>query len=387
MNELKFRIAHHLFEAHMLANSPTGEPFTSFSHDFFRLDETIYKERAYIYGNDCLHFDKWDGWLQQTGQVLAATKEACKPSVSRNLLEHRYEGSAKALYRVKSESRVASLEHALFDFFRGGSTKESEFGKRLDTFASYLRKNQLGANWAFVAYLAFLLDKDRYFPIRPTKFDRLLEFYEIPGKLSGYVSWDGYEILLNLVDELKERLLIFGPAKTIDIQSYMWVVSYLIEGDTDLEIDASAELDFEEELRKRYSLQVGNDRIGLLGEKYVYESEKARLSQEGRPDLAKRVALVSATDIGAGYDISSFFIDETELHIEVKTTTRRKSADIGFFLTENERARAGIDPDWVIYRVWNLDDDPNCENLGNIVTSTLSAWEITASTWRVRPSQ
>jgi hypothetical protein len=387
MNDLKFRIAHNLFEAHMLTNSATGEPFTSFTHDFLRLDETLYKEKAFINGNDCLQLDKWEEWIQQTGQILRATKEACKPSVSQNLLEHRYEGSAKALSRVKSQSQVASLENALFDFFRGGSATEREFGKRLDTFASYLRKNQLGSNWAFVAYLAFLLDKDRYFPIRPTKFDRLLEYYEIPGRLAGYVSWDRYEILLNLVDELKERLLIFGPAKTIDIQSYMWVVSYLIEGGLELDIDVATELDFEEELRKRYSSQVENDRIGLLGEKYVYESERARLSTEGRPDLANRVYLVSTTDIGAGYDVSSFLINETELHIEVKTTTRRKSNDIGFFLTENERVRATTDQYWVIYRVWNVDDGPVYENLGNIVTSSSSEWEITSASWRVKLRQ
>lgn len=75
---------------------------------------------------------------------------------------------------------------------------------------------------------------------------------------------------------------------------------------------------------------------GALGEKLVLYAERERLVLEGRADLASKVQVISATDVGAGYDIESFSADSSKRHIEVKTTNAPPTPFVTFELTENQ---------------------------------------------------
>lgn len=75
---------------------------------------------------------------------------------------------------------------------------------------------------------------------------------------------------------------------------------------------------------------------GALGEKLVLYSERERLVLEGRPDLASKVQIISARDVGAGYDVESFSADSSKRYIEVKTTKAPPTAFVAFELTENQ---------------------------------------------------
>lgn len=76
-------------------------------------------------------------------------------------------------------------------------------------------------------------------------------------------------------------------------------------------------------------------KIGRLGEEFVLEFEKKRLTDGGFPDLAKKVADVSK--LKCGYDIFSYDFAQNKSPlrcIEVKTTKR--DLDQKFFITRNE---------------------------------------------------
>jgi len=66
----------------------------------------------------------------------------------------------------------------------------------------------LGCKWSFLAYLAFLLHYQVYFPILPSRFEALLHFYGIKESISGHVSWERYSILLELAEVLKGFMTI-----------------------------------------------------------------------------------------------------------------------------------------------------------------------------------
>ncbi len=78
-----------------------------------------------------------------------------------------------------------------------------------------------------------------------------------------------------------------------------------------------------------------NRRLGELGERFVLEVERARLSRAGRPDLADRVEWTSR-DVGdgTGYDITSFTASEDVRLLEVKTTNHHKR--FPFVVSRNE---------------------------------------------------
>jgi hypothetical protein len=79
-----------------------------------------------------------------------------------------------------------------------------------------------------------------------------------------------------------------------------------------------------------------NRRLGAYGEEAVYMSERGRLTQMGRDDLARRVRWVSKEDgDGAGYDILSFDDQGRERFLEVKTTLGSRKTP--FFITRNEK--------------------------------------------------
>jgi len=101
-----------------------------------------------------------------------------------------------------------------------------------------------------------------------------------------------------------------------------------------------------------------NRKLGLVGEKRVYESEIARLSAAGRLDLAKKVQWVSQElGDGAGYDIRSFTHDGKERFLEVKTTIGHQRTP--FFLSRNERDFSEEEPDrFRIFRLYDWGKEP-----------------------------
>ena len=101
-----------------------------------------------------------------------------------------------------------------------------------------------------------------------------------------------------------------------------------------------------------------NRKLGECGEQFVIACEQSRLTQAGRPDLAREIQWVSQElGDGLGYDIRSFDpTRETELYIEVKTTKSGKYQP--FFVTDNELAFSKDASDnFCLYRVYDFDKD------------------------------
>lgn len=231
LDSANFEMAHESFKRHMQQQS-NGIPFINFQHPFLIKDEIAYKWKVYADATKALKLVKWRTWRRSPGKIIQATQDACKPNVSQNLLVHKYgfkNSSECSLYKVSVSDEIIGLENQLYDFFLGGPTIPAEFAVRFDCFAEYLRTNHLGCHWSFVAYLAFLLQPQSYFPIRPSRFDELLEYYGVDQSISGHVSWERYSILLQFAEVLKSKLAVYGNLNAIEIQSYMWAIGDLIE--------------------------------------------------------------------------------------------------------------------------------------------------------------
>jgi hypothetical protein len=101
-----------------------------------------------------------------------------------------------------------------------------------------------------------------------------------------------------------------------------------------------------------------NRKLGLAGERRVYESEVSRLNSEGKFDLAKEVKWVSQeVGDGAGYDILSFDNDGEERFLEVKTMIGHKRTP--FYLSRNERDFAEENADrFRIFRLYEWGFEP-----------------------------
>ncbi len=106
------------------------------------------------------------------------------------------------------------------------------------------------------------------------------------------------------------------------------------------------------------ALEARNRSLGQAGEQLAAEFEIARLRQLGKPKLAERVELVSATrGDGLGFDVLSFEPSGRDRFIEVKTTAFGKETP--FYLTRNE-LRFSIDhkTEFHLYRLFQFRRDP-----------------------------
>jgi Protein NO VEIN, C-terminal len=162
----------------------------------------------------------------------------------------------------------------------------------------------------------------------------------------------------------------------------MWVVGYLIEQGVDDDLDEPS-VDWADELKLRQRRAAERERRGLLGEQLVLKSEQTLLVEAGRTDLADKVSLVSAESRSFGYDVLSFTPTGDERHIEVKTTSRSREADQGFWLSDHERKVAEGDPHWTLVRVCHVDVRPDILDMGNIMKHEVTGWTIEPDTWYV----
>ena len=101
-----------------------------------------------------------------------------------------------------------------------------------------------------------------------------------------------------------------------------------------------------------------NRKLGLAGEQYVLDCERASLEAAGRQDLADKVRWVSQHDgDGAGYDILSYTPEAEERLLEVKTT--RLGEHTPFYITGNEVKVAEENPRcWRLLRLWDFARSP-----------------------------
>ena len=103
--------------------------------------------------------------------------------------------------------------------------------------------------------------------------------------------------------------------------------------------------------------EANNHKLGLSGEKFIVNYEKARLIKEGRESLAERIDHVSLDDDRLGFDIHSFEGNGKDRFIEVKTT--RYARYTQFYITNNElEVSRKLDNQYHLYRVFNFRTDP-----------------------------
>jgi Domain of unknown function (DUF3883) len=132
--------------------------------------------------------------------------------------------------------------------------------------------------------------------------------------------------------------------------------------------------------RKYDFTQRENNKLGWLGEEFVVDYERQRLTEAGKPDLAIRVERISETrGDGAGYDVLSFEEDGTERYIEVKTTNSGKNYP--FYISANELDFSeDFSEKYYLYRVFNFKKSPKLFMLRG---SLKERYELTATVFRV----
>ena len=100
-----------------------------------------------------------------------------------------------------------------------------------------------------------------------------------------------------------------------------------------------------------------NQALGLKGEEYVVNYEKARLIFEGKESLADKIEHISLEEDRVGYDIHSYNANGKDRFIEVKTTNYDRYSR--FYISPNElKVSKKLGENYHLYRVFNFKASP-----------------------------
>ena len=115
-----------------------------------------------------------------------------------------------------------------------------------------------------------------------------------------------------------------------------------------------------------------NRSLGEAGEKRIFENERAKLVNSGRPDLAEKVEWTSRVrGDGAGYDILSFYESGKARFLEVKTTNGWQETP--FFMSKNELDFAGQSKEnYSIIRLYDFNRNQRAFEIQNPIQEKLN---------------
>jgi hypothetical protein len=256
----------------------------------------------------------------------------------------------KSLYDALENRGITRIyETLLFNFYFGLIDDKTAFNQFVEL---------AGKKYSFIAYLFFLKNWKEYLPIAPETFDNAFKMLKISFKTSRRCSWDNYQTFISILRLIKEKIEIetgLPIIELIDAHSFCWMLVRIPVDEKikilkssspkrrPLKIDHNKSVEFPEvipkkgmvvsyeEYLKKYHR---NLTIGRKAEIIVCNSERDRLKEAGRPNLAKDVTRVSDNP-SLGYDIDSFEIDGTRIYIEVKAVRSFKDI-LSFYLSRNE---------------------------------------------------
>ncbi len=350
------------------AQSPKTQ-FRSFLQHPFVYDEEGYKYDIHRVGRKNLNLMSWQETDIGSGRIIEQTIAAIE-FPQNNLLQHtlkRGEDSRyhQSLYNAQgSETETLHYEKLLYDFYFDQISTDLAF----ERFIKFAKKK-----YAYLAYLFFLKDWGQYMPIAPDTFDKAFALLEVDFVTSRQCSWENYQTYNGLIQQVRDFLREqIGPDVTLlDAHSFLWIIGRKFSPDTTSSfpptiatyetyiphaIGSPPRSDSPVNNKPNYiEQQRRQTAIGQLAQQIVLTSEKNRLQERGRADLADQVEDVS-DQTHLGYDILSY--DETgqEMQIEVKAVksmTGRKT----FFLTQNELEKSQQLPNYHLYLVKDVKSD------------------------------
>ena len=231
--ELHEEFLKNIYESSIKDNKYTEEEsiFTNFENKFLVESEINPKNNIFVNAHNILEIGKWDEFIKTPGLIRDKLELVCDQKTAGQLMSAPQYGKIKsqdsALRLLKAE-QISDFEKIIYKLFLK-SYDEETFSKSFDELCDFLRDNKnLPINSQFLAYLAFLVDKEKFIPIRMTLFDKVLKYYDIYEHISDF-SWDKYNTYLKLIKALKVKLSEKYPTpNTIEAHSYLWIVSDIL---------------------------------------------------------------------------------------------------------------------------------------------------------------
>ena len=201
-----------------------GYPFLSFEGNKFLFEQEEYKTQIYHEVKHLFNSAKIQKRDIGTGKIAELLCQAIKKS--QNLIYH-----INALHFIdkitelkKDESQLDKIEGLFYYlYFDSGVYSEQDLFNQI--------KDAFGGNYDVLAYLFYIKDYTRFFPIRSSSFDERFEMLSIDFQTSHNCTWDNYQEFISIILEIKLHLEeYYGfSLRPIDAHSFLWQLPLIKE--------------------------------------------------------------------------------------------------------------------------------------------------------------
>lgn len=257
----------------------------------------------------------------------------------------------------------AELTHGVFNDLR--VTRDHKATRKVYNFIISNRKHKIKYDWdpqvtryakdildymVYADLLKYRSSNKRYY-LNPSTFTSIQAFINSNNYFNGYNHlYKKKRLRLSNVSDERDKWFAYVNQDIYD-NLFKTSISDYIEG---MSIDEEGKFpetikSFLETLKRE---GVDTKLIGDFGETLIHGHECARLANEGRKDIIRKIKTIP-NHLGVGYDILSLEADERKRHVEVKTTISRNEISFKqFHLTTNEWVVAeGLDGSYYVYRL------------------------------------
>ena len=201
--------------------------WSEFDHPPFVQDELNYKHKAVRLAEELLSKSEVDDLLARW-QYDELFQRALRLGRETNLLWLRVPRQGDLNLLMKPDIDKAELAQQLAKLWHGSES----LPERVQTFGAYALERQLPLKWPFVSYFLFFLHPEKALFVKPTIIKWFLQFVGQGEQYGRSPSGHSYAAILQLANELKERLAPYGARDMIDIQSFLWVAAREAKGQT-----------------------------------------------------------------------------------------------------------------------------------------------------------
>lgn len=186
----------------------SGTTLDDFSNNSFFQSEEGYKAIIQSTAISVLNFENWNTEIIGNGYISSKVIKAI--AGCGNLIHYRQ----KLHFKNKVSENVKLAELILYNIYCGTDDKQS-FDDAVKFF---------GGKYDLLSCLFFIKNKDKYLPVRSTKFDERFEFLGIPFSCAGKCSSDNYFEFISVIDELRKLMQYkYGfPISLLDAHSVIW---------------------------------------------------------------------------------------------------------------------------------------------------------------------
>jgi len=266
---------------------PHWKSFSNPADPAFEQDEIHYKRRLVQKAQECLKAEDLCQLLlkREPDKIADFLTRLESLGTSSNLLfrTNPAAGDLNILYHPNLDK--TALGEATLDLLYGENPSE----QRLTRYLNFVVSQNLPNKWTFFTYFLFLWQPRTEIFIKPASMKRFLAFLGLGDRFSSTPTAAGYAAVKQLAHDLKAALQEYQPRDMIDIQSFIWVCTNVLDNlQSYWKISPGEEAWQWEECRQAGFIAVGWDEMGDISgltRKQFEERHQVLLTQ--RPDLSE----------------------------------------------------------------------------------------------------